>query len=104
MKGYSLRHVDSRLIERSELAAVGDAVLSAATGDPIVDRMFADLQQKSFINERDLATVIKRVYYLGMLEGTRRTADDPRIVAFTRKKEKTRTKNAFTKTVPRVSR
>lgn len=93
---FSLNRVANRLITRSELDAVATDFMQGTTGDPVADKVIAEFLETRKWNLPELKIFVKRVYYLGMLEGTRRINSDPRVRYVKLKNE--------TKTIPRDSR
>ena len=93
---FSLNRVSNRLITRPELEAVAVDFMQGTTGDPIADKVIAEFLDTRKWNLPDLKIFVKRVYYLGMLEGTRRINSDPRVRYVKVKNE--------TKTIPRDGR
>jgi hypothetical protein len=99
---FTLDQVNNKLIEKKELDTIADYFVTGVVGDPIADKVIAEYVQNRAWNAAALKIFVKRVYYLGMLEGTRRTALDPRLVIVTRRKDKNKVNNAFLKTLPRT--
>ena len=79
MSGQIKINPKKSIISKPELASHTNQLLKGKYGDPVVDKLMDD-----FLNERQwnldvLRTLVKRIYYLGMLEGTRRINVDPRV-------------------------
>jgi hypothetical protein len=76
---FSLNRVANHLITRPELESVAKDFMEGTTGDPIADKVIAEFLETRKWNLPELKIFVKRVYYLGMLEGTRRINSDPRV-------------------------
>jgi hypothetical protein len=63
--------------------------MAGATGDPIVDKVVDEFLATGKLDLIALKVFVKRVYYLGMMEGTRRINSDPRIRYAKAKKDET---------------
>jgi hypothetical protein len=98
---FTLTEVSNKLIAKKELDTIADHFVTGVVGDPIADKVIAEYVQNRAWGAAALKIFVKRVYYLGMLEGTRRTALDPRLVIYARKKDRNKVKNAFVKNIPR---
>jgi hypothetical protein len=77
------------VISKPELSEHTNQLLAGKYGDPVVDKLMDDFLHERQWNLDTLSSLIKRVYYLGMLEGTRRVNADPRIRYVKAKKDET---------------
>jgi hypothetical protein len=87
---FSLNRVANRLITRAELDTVATDFMQGTTGDLIADKVIAEFLETRKWDLPELKIFVKRVYYLGMLEGTRRINADPR-VRYVKVKNETKT-------------
>lgn len=78
----------SKIISRQELSEMTNQLLAGEYGDPTVDKLMDDYLNLKRWNTEILRILIKRIYYLGMLEGTRRIKADGRNVVVIYKKKK----------------
>jgi hypothetical protein len=76
---FSLNRVANHLITKPELESVAKDFMEGTTGDPIADRVINEFLETRKWDLISLKVFVKRVYYLGLLEGTRRVNSDPRI-------------------------
>ena len=76
---FSLSQVNNRLISRLKLEEIAKDFMSGTTGDPIADKVIDEFLATSTLNLDTLKLFVKRVYYLGLMEGTRRVNSDPRV-------------------------
>lgn len=76
---FSLSRVANHLITKPELESVANDFMAGTTGDPIADRVINEFLETRKWDLISLKVFIKRVYYLGLLEGTRRINSDPRV-------------------------
>jgi hypothetical protein len=53
--------------------------MEGTTGDPIADKVINEFLETRKWDLISLKVFVKRVYYLGLLEGTRRINSDPRV-------------------------
>ena len=79
MSGPTKFNPRKSIISKPDLSTHTNQLLAGKYGDPVVDKLMDD-----FLNERQwnldvLRTLVKRIYYLGMLEGTRRINANPRV-------------------------
>ena len=86
---FSLNRVSNHLITRPELESMAKDFMEGATGDPIVDKVVDELLSTGNLDLLTLKIFVKRVYYLGMMEGTRRINADPRVKYIKIKKDAT---------------
>ena len=78
----------SKIISRQELSEMTNQLLAGEYGDPTVDKLMDDYLNLKKWNIEVLRILVKRIYYLGMLEGTRRIKADGRNVVVIYKKNK----------------
>ena len=83
---FSLSQVNNRLISRLKLEEIAKDFMAGTTGDPIADKVVDEFLATSTLDLDTLKVFVKRVYYLGLLEGTRRINSDPRVKYFKTKK------------------
>jgi hypothetical protein len=76
---FSLSRVANHLITKPELESVANDFMAGTTGDLIADRVINEFLETRKWDLISLKVFIKRVYYLGLLEGTRRINSDPRV-------------------------
>ena len=76
---FSLSRVANHLITKPELESVANDFMAGTTGDFIADRVINEFLETRKWDLISLKVFIKRVYYLGLLEGTRRINSDPRV-------------------------
>ena len=76
---FSLSQVNNRLITKPKLEAIAKDFMAGTTGDPIADKVIDEFLATSTLNLDTLKVFVKRVYYLGLMEGTRRVNSDPRV-------------------------
>jgi hypothetical protein len=86
---FSLNRVANHLITKPQLESVANDFMAGATGDPIVDKVVDEFLATGKLDLIALKVFVKRVYYLGMMEGTRRINSDPRIRYVKAKKDET---------------
>ena len=78
----------SKIISRQELSEMTNQLLAGEYGDPTVDKLIDDYLNLKRWNKEVLRILVKRIYYLGILEGTRRIKKDGRNVVIIYKKNK----------------
>lgn len=78
----------SKIISRQELSEMTNQLLAGEYGDPTVDKLMDDYLNLKRWNIEILRILVKRIYYLGILEGTRRIKADGRNVVIIYKKKK----------------
>lgn len=78
----------SKIISRQELSEMTNQLLAGEYGDPTVDKLMDDYLNLKKWNIEVLRILVKQIYYLGMLEGTRRIKADGRNVVVIYKKNK----------------
>ena len=78
----------SKIISRQELSEMTNQLLAGEYGDPTVDKLMDDYLNLKRWNIEILRILVKRIYYLGILEGTRRIKADGRNVVIIYKKNK----------------
>jgi hypothetical protein len=83
----NLRNI-SKIISRQELSEMTNQLLAGEYGDPTVDKLMDDYLNLKRWNTEVLRILVKRIYYLGMLEGTRRIKADGRNFVTIYKKNK----------------
>ena len=86
---FSLNRVSNHLITRPELESMANDFMAGATGDPIVDKVVDEFLSTRNLDLLTLKIFVKRVYYLGMMEGTRRINADRRARYVKVKKDET---------------
>jgi hypothetical protein len=84
--GVNLKNI-SKIISRQELSEMTNQLLAGEYGDPTADKLMDDYLNLKRWNIEVLRILIKRIYYLGMLEGTRRIQKDGRNVIYKRHKD-----------------
>jgi hypothetical protein len=72
--------IKTSLISRVELTEQADRLVAGTYGDPLMDKLMDEFMSATYRNEHDFKLLIKRVYYLGILEGSRRFKSDPRVM------------------------
>ena len=86
---FSLKHVANHLITKPQLESVAKDFMEGTTGDPIADKVINEYLATGKWDLIALKVFVKRVYYLGLMEGTRRVNSDPRIRYVRNKKNET---------------
>ena len=76
---FSLKNVRTKLISKSDLSTHTNQLLAGNYGDPTLDKLMHEFLSERRQNGDTLRVLVKRIYYLGMLEGTRRINADPRV-------------------------
>jgi hypothetical protein len=76
---FSLSQVNNRLITKPKLEAIAKDFMAGTTGDPVADKVIDKFLVTRKWDLDTLKVFVKRVYYLGLMEGTRRINSDPRV-------------------------
>jgi len=86
---FSLNRVSNHLITKPELESMANDFMAGATGDPIVDKVVDEFLSTRNLDLLTLKIFVKRVYYLGMMEASRRINADRRARYVKVKKDET---------------
>jgi hypothetical protein len=86
---FSLKHVANHLITKPQLESVAKDFMEGTTGDPIADKVINEYLATGKWDLIALKVFVKRVYYLGLMEGARRVNSDPRVRYVKGKKDAT---------------
>jgi hypothetical protein len=76
---FSLKNVRTKLISKSDLSTHTNQLLAGNYGDPNLDKLMDEFLNERRQNGDTLRVLVKRIYYLGILEGSRRFVGDPRV-------------------------
>lgn len=76
---FSLKNIQTALISKSDLSTHTNQLLAGNYGDPTLDKLMDEFLNERRQNGDTLRLLVKRIYYLGILEGTRRFNGDSRV-------------------------
>jgi hypothetical protein len=76
---FSSKNVKKRFISWADLSTHTNQLLAGQYGDPTLDKLMDEFLNTPQQNGDTLRLLVKRIYYLGILEGSRRFKSDPRV-------------------------